>query len=276
MYPILFKAGGFAIYSYGFFLTLAYLGATFIVWREGKKRGFNEEKLLDLSLLALIAALVGGRIFYVALNWGYFSADLKSILYLWQGGFAYFGALVLGTFVVWYSSRAWKWPFFQIADIAALAAALAFSIGKFGAFLAGTDYGIQTSLPWGVNFPNLVGSRHPVQIYEAAVSLIVFVLLSRIYVKNIEKSGEISSGVVFFDWLVLSSLARFFLEFFRADSTLLAGVKLAQILALIAFSCGLVSLYYFNLRNFRVDLRVFLKKASSIDLKLARSKFTRR
>lgn len=50
MYPILFQLGPVTIYSYGFFLALAYLAATYILWREGKKQGFQEEKLIDLSI----------------------------------------------------------------------------------------------------------------------------------------------------------------------------------------------------------------------------------
>lgn len=263
MLPVLFSFGFIQIYSYGFFLTLAYLAGTFVAWREGKKRGFNPEKLLDLSVLSLIATLIGGRALYVGLNWAYFSPDPKSVFYFWQGGFAYFGALFLGVICVWYFSRSWKWPFFQIADLAALAASLAFAIGKIGAFLAGTDYGIQTNLPWAVNFPNLVGARHPVQLYEAGASFLIFILLSRIYLANIGKSGEIRSGVVFFDWLILSSLARFIFEYFRADSTYFFGVRLPQILAIVVASIGLVGIYYFGLRNLRTDVRVSIKRIAN-------------
>jgi len=262
MLPVLFEFGSLTIYSYGFFLTLAYLAGTFIFWREGRKRGFNEERLLDLSLLGLLAALVGGRVLYVLLNWSYFSLEPAQALFVWQGGFAYFGALFAAILVGIYFCRAWKWPAFQIADLAALAAALSFAIGKLGTFLAGTDYGYQTDLPWGVTFPALVGERHPVQLYEAAISFLIFIFLTRTYFKNIEKSGEVKSGIVFFDWLLLSGVARFVLEYFRADSTFVAGVKIAQILSLVVASIGFVGLYYFGLRNFRTDVRVVLKKVS--------------
>lgn len=268
MLPILFQVGPIQVYSYGFLLTLAYLAGTFVFWREGRKRGFNEEKLLDLSILTLIGALIGGRALYVLLNWSYFQEDMISVFYFWQGGFAYFGALGVGFFVVLYFVRNWKWPFFQIADLGALAVSLSFSIGKIGSFLAGTDYGTQTDLPFGIVFPNLVGARHPVQLYEAAASLLIFLVLLRVYFNNISKSGEIRSGRVFFDWIIFSALARFFFEYFRADSTYFSGVALAQILSLILASIGLVGIYYFGLRNFRTDLRIFLKRVSGLDFKI--------
>jgi phosphatidylglycerol---prolipoprotein diacylglyceryl transferase len=271
MLPILFKVGPVQIFSYGFFLTLAYLAGTFVFWREGRKRGFNEEKLLDLSIVTLIASLIGGRALYVLLNWSYFQEDPRSILYFWQGGFAYFGSLIFGFLAAWFLSRSWKWPFFQIADLGALAVSLSFAIGKIGAFLAGTDYGVQTSLPWGVVFPNLVGVRHPVQLYETAASLLIFLVLLRVYFKNISKSGEIRSGRVFFDWLVFSASARFFFEYLRADSTFFAGVAIGHIFSLILASIGLVGIYYFGLRNFRTDLRIFLKRATSLDFRIRKS-----
>src|SRR4030067_2470800 len=94
MLPILFKIGPITIYSFGFFLVLAYLAAAFILWREGKRQGYNEEKLLDLSVISLIAAITGARFYFVLLNWDLFRESPVSSLFFWQGGFAYHGALV--------------------------------------------------------------------------------------------------------------------------------------------------------------------------------------
>src|SRR3990167_4957649 len=249
MLPILFKLGPITIYSFGFFLTLAYLAATFILWREGKRQGYNEEKLLDLSVISLIAALVGGRIYYVLINWqqfadepgsilafwqGYneeklldlsvisliaalvggriyyvlinwqqFADEPGSILAFWQGGLAYYGALfgilVAGSYFI----KMWKWAFFQIADIGSLGAAAALVLGKIGTFLAAMDFGKQTALPWSVNFPGLVGARHPVQLYEATGYLIIFVVLYLLYFRNLA-SPNMKSGKIFFGFLVRS------------------------------------------------------------------------
>src|SRR4030042_6258421 len=94
MFPILFKIGPVTIYSWGFFLVLAYLAATFILWREGKRQGYNEERLLDLSIISLIASLIGGRVLFVILNIPLFQEEPISALYFWQGGFVYQGAFL--------------------------------------------------------------------------------------------------------------------------------------------------------------------------------------
>src|SRR3989304_9511047 len=147
MLPILFKAGPITVYSYGFFLVLAYFAATFILWREGKRQGYNEEKLLDLSVISLISALIGGRIYYVILNSEFFTEDPGSILAFWQGGFAFHGSLITVLLVGTYFIQRWKWSFFQIADIASISAAAAMVLGKIGTFLAGVDFGRSSSLP---------------------------------------------------------------------------------------------------------------------------------
>src|SRR3972149_4070272 len=181
MLPILFKAGPITIYSFGFFLTLGYLAGAFILWREGKRQGYNEERLLDLSVISLIAALVGAGAYFV---------------------------------------RRWKWSFFQIADIGALSASVALVLGKIGTFLAGLDFGRQTSLPWGLNFPGLVGARHPVQLYEAGSYFIIFIFLYIIYHRNLT-STEMKSGKIFFTFLITTSFVSVGLEFFKADPAMI-------------------------------------------------------
>ena len=93
MLPVLLDIGPITIYSFGFFLALSYLVGTFVFWKLGKKQGYNEEKLLDLSVISLIAALVGGHLYFVILNFSLFRDNLVSILHVWQGGFAYHGSL---------------------------------------------------------------------------------------------------------------------------------------------------------------------------------------
>lgn len=208
MLPILFKLGPITIYSFGFFLALAYFFGSFILWREGRKQGYNEEKLLDLSIIGLVASLLGGRAYYVLLNWGLFKDDPTTAVYFWQGGLAFHGSLLLAIIIGLVFVKLWKWPFFQVADIASLSATAALVVGKLGAFLAGVDFGKNTDLPWGVIFPGLVGNRHPVQIYEAVAYLLLLLILYVLYLRNLS-STNMRSGKVFFTFLILGSFCCF-------------------------------------------------------------------
>jgi phosphatidylglycerol:prolipoprotein diacylglycerol transferase len=258
MLPILFKIGPVTIYSWGFFLVLAYLAATFILWREGKRQGYNEERLLDLSIISLIASLVGGRALFVILNIPLFQEEPISALYFWQGGFVYQGAFLVVLVASIYFIRRWKWSFFQIADIASLAATAALVLGKIGAFLAGLDFGKESGLPWAVSFPGLVGARHPAQLYEVGSFFLIFVLLYAVYFRNIG-SANMKSGKIFFYFLILSNITKGLLEFYRADYAHLDSYPIVSIVSFIIAIFATLALYYFQIRDVKNDVRVLLR-----------------
>ena len=269
MFPVLFSIGSITIYSFGFFLTLSYLAATFILWREGKRQGYNEEKLLDLSVISLVAALVGGRAYYLLINWGLFADEPARAFAFWEGGFVYHGALIAVFAVTVYFVRIWKWSFFQIADIAALSGAAALVLGKVGTFFAGLDYGRETSLPWAVSFPDIVGERHPVQLYEAAAYLVIFAISYILYFRNLA-SPNMKSGKIFFIFIILSSLARAWFEPLRAESTLVFSLPLAILVSVAIASLAIVALYYFQIRDFRSDVRGFMRGIFGLNSKILR------
>jgi phosphatidylglycerol:prolipoprotein diacylglycerol transferase len=219
MHPILFHFGFLTIYSYGFFLALAYLTATFFFWREGRKRGFKEEKLIDFTVASLIAAIIGGRLLYFLLNQSYFSGNLGKLLAFWEGGFAFYGSFVFVILVGFYLIRKWKWDFFQIADIAALSVLIATCFGKIGSYLAGNDFGSVTHFFISVSYPSLEGARHPVQIYEAIFSLVLFLVLYRVYRERLKDISRLPSGAIFLYYLLFSSVGRMVFEQLRGDST---------------------------------------------------------
>ncbi|HEX7455906.1 MAG TPA: prolipoprotein diacylglyceryl transferase [Candidatus Nanoarchaeia archaeon] len=269
MIPVLFEIGPVTIYSFGFFLTLAYLVATFILWREGKRQGYNEEKLLDLSVISLVAALVGGRFYFLLLNWSLFADEPTSAFAFWQGGFAYHGSLVAAMLVAVYFVKRWKWSFFQIADIASLSGAAAMVLGKIGAFLAGLDYGKETTLPWAVSLPGLIGARHPVQLYEAAGYFLIFIIIYLLYFRNLA-SPNMKSGKIFLTFLISSSLVRAWLEFFRADSAVFLSVPVATLVSAAIAAGAIFALYYFQIRDFSKDARAFLGSLLGLNSRILR------
>lgn len=266
MYPILFHLGPITVYSFGLFLIIAYLLATFIFWKEGKRQGYNEEKLLDLSLIALIAAFIGGRAFFVFTNYKSFHGNWQSVLTFWEGGSTFYGVVIGVLMVVFLVSKKWKWPFLQIADFGILASLAAYVVVKIGAFLAGIDYGTLTTLPWGIEFSTVAGARHPVQIYEALLIGLLFIVMKIAYEKNL-KSTNFRSGKVFFFSAFILAVSRLVFGFLREDVTYIYGVRIDQITSLLVAMIAVFSIYYLGLRDLRHDSEMSVKFLLSINSK---------
>jgi prolipoprotein diacylglyceryl transferase len=260
MYPILFNLGPIVIRSYGLFLVLAFVLGTYIIWKEGKRGGYNEEKLLDFAVVTLIVALIGSRLYYVLLNPAGFLEEPLRILYVWQGGFAFHGALLGAIIGGWYFCKKVKWPFWQIADLSVIAASLAAAVAKVGAFLAGSDFGTPTSMPWGVSMIGQLGARHPTQLYEALFFLILFFTL-----RALDRQKKRSGGIFFF-FILFVGLGRWFFEFFRGDSTYLVGIRVGQLVSVVLVVIGLFGLYYFSRRDWKSDLREVISRYERLKL----------
>lgn len=264
MYPILFHLGPITVYSFGLFLIAAYLLATFIFWKEGKRQGYSEEKLLDLSLVVLIAAFIGGRAFFVFTNYELFHGNWQSVLTFWEGGFTFYGVLIGVLMAVFLVSKKWKWPLLQIADFGILASIAAYGVVKIGTFLAGIDYGTLTTLTWGIEISTVAGARHPVQIYEAAFIGLFFIVMKVAYEKNL-KSTNFRSGKVFFFSAFILAVSRLIFGFLRGDVTYISGVGLDQITSLLVAMMAVFSIYYLGLRDIRQDVEVLVKSILSIN-----------
>ncbi len=154
MYPILFSYGPFHIYTYGFFLALAFICSMYMAGREAKRRGERPEQIYDLSFYCILAAIVGSRIFDVILKWDYFAAHPLEIFMLWKGGLAFQGGLILGLATMLFYIYRHQMPLWTTMDIMALATPLGQFIGRLGCFMAGCCFGRECHLPWAVTFTN--------------------------------------------------------------------------------------------------------------------------
>jgi phosphatidylglycerol:prolipoprotein diacylglycerol transferase len=113
-------------------------------------------------------------------------------------------------------------PFWRAADLCGPAIALGQAIGRIGCFMAGDDYGRPTHLPWGVAFTDPDAARiggaplgvplHPVQLYESAVCLVLFVLLVRL------TRRKRFDGEVILAYTLAYAIARFVIEYLRGDA----------------------------------------------------------
>jgi phosphatidylglycerol---prolipoprotein diacylglyceryl transferase len=175
LHPILLKIGSLTIFTYGFFLALAFLAAMALAGREARRVGLPPGRVYDLCFYSIIAALIGARFLQVLLEWDFYRVHPQDIVKVWDGGLAFQGGLVLGiltaVFYMWRHSL----PVWKTLDVLALAMPLGQSIGRIGCFMAGCCYGRPNDLSWGVTFtdPQSLGpvgvKIHPTQLFMAVL-----------------------------------------------------------------------------------------------------------
>jgi len=244
MYPELFRIGNFPINTYGVLLALAFLAALIIAARLAARDGLPRERVYDLGLWMLLAALVGSKVLMLWTEPLYREtpSQLFTLDFLRSGGVFYggfLGAVLTGYFLI----RKYGLPWWKTADAFAPGIALGQAIGRQGCFAAGCCWGKPTTLPWGVQFTE-AGHKvtdvpidvhlHPTQLYESFAALAIFFFLMWLH-----KRKRFTGQVILFYGL-LYALTRFTIEFFRDDPrgdvmglTSMTGLSTSQLISLL-------------------------------------------
>jgi len=250
--------GGAYVTSFGVLMFLAFVTAGAVLRKEMERGGYDGEKAWDLVFMAVIGGILGGKLYYVFLNFDRLQAEGLSFLFS-RGGMVWYGGFAAATFLVLWQARRMQLPLLKIMDFSAPALALAYAVGRVGCFLVGDDWGRPTDSWVGVRFPegfppttveNIEGFGiavdpalvekygnvipvHPTQLYEVAMSTVIFLFLWKI------RGRSASPGWLFTVWLALAGVERFIVEFFRAkDDRFFGALTLAQVisLGLVAFA----------------------------------------
>lgn len=203
MHPILIKLGPITIYSYGFFLALAFLTASVLAEKEAERKGFDAYFIPNLCLLCLISGVIGARIFFIILNFDFFKDSPGEIIKLWHGGLVWYGGLSLALISGLIYMRLKRKPVFLILDLLSPYIALGQAIGRIGCFLNGCCFG----KIW--QSQNIL---YPTQLFSSLIMLFIFLVL------RILQSRGFKPGSIFLFYIIFYSVKRFFIEFLRGDS----------------------------------------------------------
>jgi phosphatidylglycerol:prolipoprotein diacylglycerol transferase len=155
MYPELFKIPftPLTVKSYGLMLVVGFLAAVFLIKRLSRNIASNPQIVTNAALYALIAGVVGSRIFYVMHHFEQFEGRLLSVFAIWQGGLEFLGGVFLAIVILVFYMRHHKLPVRRYFDIIAICLMLAAGFGRTGCFLNGCCFGKPVNLPWAVRFP---------------------------------------------------------------------------------------------------------------------------
>ncbi|MCF7958077.1 MAG: prolipoprotein diacylglyceryl transferase [Phycisphaerae bacterium] len=139
--------------GYGLMLVLGFLAAIVLSRRICKKNNENPEHILNFAVYAMLAGVLGARLFHVFHHWSYYSEKPGEILATWDGGLEFLGGFIgaLGVMIIYFRLK--KLPVLKFMDILAPALMLGLAFGRMGCTLNGCCFGAPTDRPWGIRFP---------------------------------------------------------------------------------------------------------------------------
>jgi len=242
MHPELIHIGPVTIYSYGVALAIAVFVSVWLLLKDARRQGYDQDVILDISLMIVVAGIVGARLLFVALNLDFFLERPLEIIMVHHGGLAILGGLLgglLGAFVV---IRKKKLSFLHVIDVIIPYVALAHSIGRIGCFFNGCCYGRPSAC--GVYFPVHDEILIPTQLISS------FFLLTLYAVLRLKQRRPHRPGEIFATYGVLYSVMRFLIEFLRNDSArAYFGMTIFQLVCIVFLIVSGTFLLYLKWKN---------------------------
>lgn len=206
------------LHSYGLMIALGAITAFYVALRKSKKLGFDADKLSSLFVWVIVAAFVGGKLFFFMEDLGKYMADPSKIKSALGGGFVFYGSLIFAvpTIVIWLRKNGIQVrPFL---DVMAFAGPIVHSFGRIGCFLAGCCHGKICTSWVGVTFshPDTLADfknqpLYPTQLFDITVNLIILVT---VFILEKKKKFE---GQLFLVYLMMYGVGRSIVEMYRGD-----------------------------------------------------------
>jgi len=249
-HPFQFGLGPLTLTGFGIAVLLSFLIAQIVAERELAARGRDVEAaaVSDVLFAALLGTIIGAKLYYV----GIVTHDVRD--FFSRGGFVFWGGFIGSVILCALTIRFKKLSFVRFADVAGIAIAAGYAVGRTGCWAVGDDYGRPYSGPLAVSFPqgappstvgemertfhvqfpagtdpSTVVSVYPTQLIEVVLGLAIFGVLWRL------RNHKHAEGWLFGVWCVLAGIERFIVEFLRAKDdrfTWAFGLSMAQLIAL--------------------------------------------
>ena len=285
-----FSLFGLEVKLYGFVIAIGFMLAYFVVIKEAKRTGQDDDLYVDFMLWMIIPAIAGARLYYVLFSWDSyfepgkgFGQTLLDIINIRQGGLAIYGGIIAGVLVGVIFCKKKKVSIKLMADTAVMSVLIGQIVGRFGNFFNREAFGDYTDSLFrmcipvsyfkgngsltplvadGVITENMINnvveidgaawiSVHPTFLYESLWNLALLIFII-VYRKHKKFDGELA---LLYVWGY--GLGRVWIEGLRSDSLMIPGVNM-RVSQLIAAVCVLVASIII------VKKRIDYVKASSV------------
>ncbi|HHU49004.1 MAG: prolipoprotein diacylglyceryl transferase [Caldicoprobacterales bacterium] len=241
---------GQRVVLYGLMIVLGITAGILTALVLNKEKLIKNEDIIFAYLYGAIGAVAGGKILYLLIeipriitNFKLFLDNPEYFQLLLSGGFVFYGSLVGGLLMVYLYCRKYNVSIPALSMVIIPTIPLIHSFGRIGCFFAGCCYGIGYDGIASITFKNSPVAPNgvplfPVQLLESITNLMIFIIL--IFYRRRARSYK--NLIVLY--LILYSLARFVLEFFRGDIVrgFIFGLSTSQWISLLIIVA--ISVYY--------------------------------
>ncbi|MFQ6019629.1 MAG: prolipoprotein diacylglyceryl transferase [Dehalococcoidia bacterium] len=243
--PTIFEVAGLEITWHGLFTALGVVAGVMVAAFFARRAGYPQEVIYNVSLALVIGGIIGARGLFVIENWDRFQDDFSDVFAVNTGGISLFGALIGGLIgAVAYSFWAKVPNKWRGADLAVLGAIIGMAVGRIGDIINGEHFARATDWAIGVRYTDADSpsfDREPQHLavgYELVGDLLIFLVLLLVY----RRSGR--DGLTLLAWAFLYSAMRLGLSFLREDDIVWAGLRTAQIIAIVVMILSVLAFVY--------------------------------
>ena len=242
--------GNFHIYCYSVLIATGIIIGLYLLMKEASKQNISKDTIIDIAFYTIIWGIVGARIYYVIFNIKPYLSNPISILYVWEGGLAIYGAIIAGFITLVYQTKKKNIAIGKLTDMIVPSLILAQAIGRWGNFFNQEAHGGIVTLEFlkKIHIPNFIikgmyingNYYHPTFFYESLWCLLGFILL--VIIRRLLKNSK--DGTLTFIYLIWYGIGRFFIEGLRTDSLYLGIFRISQIVSIVIIIIGIIGLIY--------------------------------
>lgn len=240
---VAFSIGEKGIYWYGIIIAVGFILAVLYAMKRSDKFGLTQDNVLDMLLCAVPLAIIGARAYYCIFSWEMYKDDPISVLYIWNGGLAIYGAVIGAVIGLVIITKVRKINTLAMMDVGGLGLLIGQSIGRWGNFMNREAFGGLTDSFLRMGLTDVNGQTiyvHPTFLYESLWNALGFLLL-HLYSKKRKYDGQLFT--MYIGWY---GLGRMFIEGLRTDSLYVGNTNLrvSQLLAVICLLGAVILLIY--------------------------------
>lgn len=251
-----FTLFGVSVAWYAVLIAVGFIAAVCYALSQLKRYGLDEDRVMDVIIVGMIAGIIGARAYYVMFSWTQYSINPSEIFNLRSGGLAIYGGLIgaLGIGAIVCKIR--KVKILPMFDVTAISFLIGQCIGRWGNFVNVEAYGSETDSLFMMMSSSISDSYgvHPCFLYESVWCLIGFVLLHFYAKKRRRFDGEMV--LLYCVWY---GFERMIVEGLRTDSLYWGPFRVSQLLSAFLCIVALIAWLLIHARIRRENDENFLK-----------------